>query len=169
MMALQAKRKARWHLVLAIAVLAGGSTAGWIGMRHSSAATTERIVTDYRTGVAIGGYDPVAYFVKSKPMLGRAELEIRYAGVSWRFVNEGNRGAFIANPEVYMPVFGGHDPMGVVRGVAVPGHPEIWLLVAERLYLFRSSQTREIFAADPGDFIAEAHRLWPDVASALAQ
>ena len=54
-------------------------------------------------------------------MAGNPELELRYGGAAWRFCNVGNRAAFAAQPEVYMPQFGGYDPVGVARGVAVAG------------------------------------------------
>src|SRR6266852_5807751 len=75
------------------------------------AATTEWVVTNRYTGLAIDGFDPVAYFVEAAPKEGRAELEFRSGGATWRFLNEGNRSAFAAAPEVYTPRFGGYDPM----------------------------------------------------------
>src|SRR5690349_20627670 len=86
-------------------------------------ATTESIVVDPNRGLALSGFDPVAYFTDGKPLMGRDDLETRYAGAIWRFRNEGNRAAFLANPEVYLPAFGGYDPIAVTRGVATPGHP----------------------------------------------
>ena len=68
----------------------------------------------------------------------------------WRFRNEGNRAAFVADPEVYMPRFGGYDPVAVARGASAPGHPELWLIAEERLYLFYSAAARDAFAGDPG-------------------
>jgi YHS domain-containing protein len=133
------------------------------------AATTERIVTDYHTGLAISGFDPVGYFTNSDAVVGRAELELRYAGATWRFINEGNRQAFIDHPEVYLPVFGGYDPMGLVRGVAVAGHPQVWVIAGERLYLFHTAKTREEFLAEPERFIALAKKEWPEVESTLVQ
>ena len=79
------------------------------------AATTERIILDYRTGLAIHGYDPVAYFTDAVALAGRDALELRYEGVVWRFRNAGNRAAFAERPDVYMPQFGGYDPVGVTQ------------------------------------------------------
>ena len=66
----------------------------------------------------------------------------------------------MADPDVYMPRFGGYDPVGVARGVAVPGDPRLWLIADERLYLFysdgdaggiqRATRDRTIEAAEPG-------------------
>ena len=127
------------------------------------AATTERVVTDRYTGLAIGGFDPVAYFTEGKALFGRAEFELNLEGSVWRFNNEGNRGAFEKNPEVYAPQFGGYDPVAIGRGRSVQGHPLIWAVAGQRLYLFYSEQTRASFLADPGRIFDTAERKWPDV------
>jgi len=139
-----------------------------IGPSASRAATTERIVVDQYTGLAIAGYDPVAFYTDGKPIPGRPDVELSYAGAIWRFSNTGNREAFAARPDVYMPRYGGYDPIGVSRGVAVAGQPSLWLIVSERLFLFYDRRRLEMFAADPTRFIAEAERKWPDVLSTLS-
>ena len=87
--------------------------------RGPAAATTERIVVDRHTGLALYGFDPVAYFTDAEPLAGRAEFEWSFADAVWRFRNEGNRAAFVDRPEVYMPRFGGYDILAVARGAAV--------------------------------------------------
>jgi hypothetical protein len=169
MMAVPRKRKLCVGLALLAAMVVGVPIGLWTGLAELGAATTERVVTDYHTGLAISGFDPVAYFTNSRAVPGRAGIEARFAGAIWRFSNEGNRAAFTEHPEVYMPAFGGYDPMGVARGVAVPGHPEVWLIAGRRLYLFHNAKTRDAFAAAPEQFIAAAERHWPRVQSTLAQ
>ena len=139
------------------------AVAGLPPLPGSRAATTERIVVDPVRGLALNGFDPVAYFTDSRPLLGREDLELRFAGATWRFRNEGNRAAFLENPEVYLPVFGGHDPVAVTRGVATPGHPQIWLVTGERLYLFYDADARKAFVANPATVMAQAENRWPDV------
>ena len=95
-----------------------------------------------QTGLAISGFDPVAYFTDGKPELGRAGVELNFRGAVWQFRNEGNRAAFAEHPDVYMPRFGGYDPVAVARGTTVPGHPLIWALVGQRLYLFYDAKAR---------------------------
>jgi hypothetical protein len=129
----------------------------------AQAATTERIVTDRNTGLAIAGFDPVAYFTDAVPRQGIADYELGASGVTWRFRNEGNRAAFAADPDIYAPQFGGYDPLGVARGVATPGHPQLWLVHEKRLYLFQSAETRARFVADPEAVRAVAEEKWPDV------
>lgn len=127
------------------------------------AATTERVVTDRHTGLAINGFDPVAYFTDAKPRLGLSDHEMASSGVTWRFRNEGNMAAFAADPEIYAPQFGGYDPVGVARGVATAGHPEVFLVHAQRLYLFHSAETRAQFTANPDEIRIAAVEKWPQV------
>ena len=133
------------------------------------AATTEWVVTNRYTGLAIDGFDPVAYFVEAAPKEGRAELEFRSDGAVWRFLNEGNRAAFAAAPAVYTPRFGGHDPMALARGAATAGHPALWLIAEQRLYLFYNAEARAAFARDPESAIEAAERNWPAVQRTLVR
>lgn len=133
------------------------------------AATTERVVVDRHTGLAIYGVDPVAYFTAKRPTAGRENFELRHAGAVWRFENEGNRAAFAAVPEVYMPQFGGYDPVGISRGVATPGTPALWVVSDQRLYLFYTAEARAAFVAAPSQVMAAATARWPAVKSELAE
>jgi YHS domain-containing protein len=132
------------------------------------AATTERIMVDRHTGIALGGFDPVAYFVDADAMRGKGEFEHTFAGVVWQFRNEGNRAAFADNPEVYMPRFGGYDPVAVARGVGVPGDPRLWLIVGNRLYLFYTPEARTAFGEDPKGLLEVAEHSWPTVQESLS-
>lgn len=147
----------------ALALLAGLTSAS-IG-----AATTEWVVVNRYTGLAIDGFDPVAYFVDAAPKEGRADLELRSGGATWRFQNEGNRAAFAAAPGIYTPRFGGHDPMAVARSAATPGNPRLWLIAEQRLYLFYSVEARSNFAKDSAGAIEVAERNWPEVRRALVR
>ena len=87
--------------------------------------------TSWSTAIAgwrFTAFDPVAYFTDGAPVLGKGEFEHRHAGVVWRFRNSGNLAAFAADPEVYMPRFGGYDPVGLSRNVPLAGDPRIWLI-----------------------------------------
>ena len=133
------------------------------------ATTTERIVVDRHTGLALYGVDPVGYFTDRKPVPGKADFEYRYAGAIWRFENEGNRAAFAADPDVYTPRYGGYDPVGVSRGLATPGFPALWTVFEQRLYLFYTADARAAFMADPAAVIASASARWTALKSELAE
>jgi hypothetical protein len=160
------RRNRHWPQPFLLAVLAATAVTAAVST-VVSAATTEQIVVDRRSGLAIHGFDPVAYFTDDTALLGRKELELSYAGAVWRFRNAGNRAAFMQRPDVYMPQFGGYDPILLARQVATPGHPQFWLIVEDRLYLFYDDASRERFAADPEAAAAIAQVNWPEVAATL--
>jgi len=135
----------------------------------SRVAAAERIVTDRHTGLAIYGVDPVAFHTKKKPTEGKPEFELRHSGAIWRFENEGNRAAFIRDTAIYLPRYGGYDPIGVARGVGTAGYPALFSVVENRLYLFYTAEAQKIFLADPHAAIAAADARWPEVMKDLPE
>jgi hypothetical protein len=133
------------------------------------AATTERIVTNRFSGLAIDGFDPVAYFTDSRPVQGLENFEAWQGGVVWRFHNEGNRASFLAHPEIYGPQFGGYDPVDVARGVTVAGNPRLWFVAGERLFLFSREASRDAFAAHPGRYLQRATTRWQTLQHELSR
>jgi hypothetical protein len=136
------------------------SIPGW-------SAPVSPIVTDPQTGIAIGAFDPVAYFTEAKPQLGSVDTELTLSGTTWCFRNEGNRAAFADQPDVYTPQFGGYDPVAIARGTSVAGNPLVWLISGERLYLFYDAKSRAEFIAARQRVIEAAERRWPDVRRTL--
>lgn len=149
-------------LLAACAVGLGSPTA-------VTAATTERVIVDRNTGLAIDGFDPVAYFTDGTARHGDPEFEVGRDGAIWRFCNDGNRKAFVARSDVYAPRFGGYDPVGVARGVPLQGNPLVWLIEGRQLYLFSSEDSRAAFAADPERYLGAAQQQWPALLGTLAQ
>jgi hypothetical protein len=135
----------------------------------AQATTTERVVVNRFTGLAIEGFDPVAYFTDARPELGLADFEASEAGAVWRFRNEGDRASFVAHPDIYGPQYGGYDPIDLARGVTVAGNPRFWLIFGQRLYLFGREQTRDAFAADPSRVLPNANLRWPELEQTLAE
>ena len=161
------ERNGRSPGIAFIALLAGfGALAGPCSVAR--AQTTEQVIVSRYTGLAIEGYDPVAYFADARPMLGLPNFEVSESGAVWRFRNEGNRASFAAHPDIYGPQFGGYDPIDVARGVTCAGNPRFWLISGERLYLFGREQHRDQFAADPERYLREANPRWPELEQDLA-
>jgi hypothetical protein len=163
----------RTSLVAATLVGLGMVWTGFGGSAWSPSAarasTTERVVVNRFSGLAIEGFDPVAYFTDARPEIGMVDFEASEAGAVWRFRNEGNRASFVAHPDIYGPQFGGYDPADVARGVTVAGNPLFWLISEEQLFLFGREETRNAFAADPQRLLREARRRWPGLEKSLAQ
>jgi len=149
-------------LLAAVFALIGPNPAAW-------AATTERIVVNRYSGLAIEGFDPVAYFTDAQAIRGVPDFEAAEAGAVWRFQNASNRDAFAAHPEVYGPQFGGYDPIDVARGIAYAGNPRFFVVTGQRLYLFAREESRDSFAADPARYLKDAVERWPALQKTLAQ
>jgi|SRR5579863_2928517 len=147
------------------ATVALSSLAGSLAL----ASTTERVVTNRYSGLAIEGYDVLAYFIDGRPELGLPDFEAAQGGAVWRFRNEGNRDSFVAHPEVYGPQFGGYDPVDLARGITVAGSPLFWIVSGDRLYLFGHEDARDAFAANPVPYLKEAKARWPAIEEQLAQ
>jgi hypothetical protein len=163
----EGQRRGRgWNQFLRAALF--GGLAGILASPDLTAATTEYVVASRYSGLAIDGFDPVAYFTDASPQLGKDEFEYRHAGVVWRFRNEGNRAAFAADPDVYAPRFGGYDPVDVARGAAVAGNPRLWIVIAGRLYLFYSTEHLSAFGRDSDRLTAAANRQWLQVRRTLS-
>jgi hypothetical protein len=164
-----ALRRQRTGLAAVLGLLMAGTTLT-AAQRQSEAqgdSVTERVVTDGHSGLAIYGFDPVSYFTDGVPSLGSADFEYRAEDVIWRFRNKGNLAAFAADTYVYRPRFGGYDPVAVGRGVGTAGHPEIWAIAQNRLYLFYNEDSKAKFLADPGAAVALADQKWAEVLRTL--
>jgi YHS domain-containing protein len=88
-----------------------------------------------RDGLAMHGYDPVAYFTLGQPTLGTPGHTHTWRGSTWHFATEAHREQFAADPERYAPQFGGYCALGRAMGVRVNGAPTRWRIDDHKLYL----------------------------------
>ena len=114
-------------------------------------------------GVAIKGYDPVAFFKESKPVRGKDDLRSEYKGSTFVFANADNRAAFAADPEKYAPQYGGYCAFGTARGYKADIDPATFTVIDGRLYLNYNTQVQREWTADRTRFIRQADERWPTV------
>lgn len=133
-----------------------------------AAAIGDLVVHDAFSGVAIGGYDPVSYFLYGEPRPGDPEIEVEWSGAYFVFENRGNAAAFADAPAVFAPAYGGHGVAGVARGQPQEGDPKIFAIHGNRLFLFHSADDRALFLSDPEGMTARADQRWPAVRAMLA-
>ena len=168
-MTAQRQERYGWRPGIAFFALLAGFFAALGPDLTVQAATSERVVVNRYSGLAIEGFDPVAYFTDSQATPGVGDFEAAEAGAVWRFRNEGNRASFVAHPDIYGPQFGGYDPVDLARGVTYAGNPRFWLISGQRLYLFGREESRDAFAADPKRFLPDASARWPAIEKTLAR
>ncbi len=132
-----------------------------------AADDTTQLVRDPRTGLALFGYDPVAYHSDGVARPGRPDFQTVVNGVHWRFSSAANMAAFVQDPDVYLPMFGGHDARGIGEGRMVFGEPTVFAIFGGRTCCSAMRRTANAFAADAA-LRAKAVRDWPRVASQLA-
>jgi hypothetical protein len=132
-----------------LAGLAGPAASGReVSLLPPVVGASEVFESDVASGLALSGYDPVTYYLPQGPKPGRADFEILWGGVAWRFASEANQVAFAANPAAFAPRIGGYDAEAASRGRVVEARTDLYLVRGERLYLFRSDATRARFLAD---------------------
>jgi hypothetical protein len=112
-------------------------------------------------GLALHGYDAVAYFDGGKPMLGDAEIAVVHDDATYRFSSNANLDKFIANPAHYMPQFGGFCAFGASVGAKFDGDPQVWRIVDAKLYLNLSKGIQDEWVKDIPGNIAKANKNWP--------
>ena len=123
------------------------------------ALASDEVNTD-RTGLAIGGYDTVAYFSSGRPVKGNFQITAEHEGVVYRFANEKNRDVFESNPERYAPQYGGYCAYGVAENAKFSADPTVWKIVDNRLYLNLDKNIARLFNRDLSGHIAKANDNW---------
>ena len=94
-----------------------------------------------KNGIALDGYDLVAYFTQYEALKGSANFEATYQNVKFWFASNENKETFLANPGNYLPQYGGFCAFAVgKKNAKVPSNPQTFKLYEGRLYLFFNSE-----------------------------
>jgi YHS domain-containing protein len=126
------------------------------------AGSTSAINVDAQ-GVALGGYDAVAYFDTGRPTHGVATISASYGGARYLFASEAHRKTFLSNPSNYIPEFGGFCAVGTSFGEKVDVDPVTGKVVHGKLYLNNGPKAQAIFDKDTRGTISRAEHNWPAV------
>jgi YHS domain-containing protein len=133
----------------------------------------DKVNTGYFGGVAIWGYDPVAYFTDSRPIKGSPEFSHEWLGETWYFASAGHRDAFAADPVAYAPQYGGYCTgevmyADVTSGITTNVDPQAWRIIDGKLYLFYDKGYAEAFEQNADEWVARAEANWPTVEARLS-
>lgn len=138
--------------------------AMFIGLAVASApAQAAKPAINAEDGLALRGYDAVAYFTQGRPVRGDARFEAEWGGARWRFADAANRDAFLADPARYAPQYGGYCAWAVAQGYTAPADPLQWRVVQDKLYVNYDAGVQRRWLRDIPGFIVAADRNWPGV------
>jgi len=144
---------------LAAIALSGGTTP---------VLADETVDTGYFGGVAIMGYDPVAYFTDGRAVKGSDKYSFDWLGTPWHFASGKHREMFMSEPIKYAPQYGGYCVGEVVGGsVTVNIDPEAFKIIEGKLYLVYDKAHADEFAAHATEDLPKADANWPKVAADL--
>lgn len=122
--------------ILSFIVLLTASLGG-----ASVLAGGQSLISTNSDHVAIQGYDPVAYFTDGKAMMGSADHSYQFDGAIWHFASDVHRALFIADPDRYMPQYGGFCANTVANnGGLTVANPNAWVVVEGKLYMFAGAK-----------------------------
>jgi YHS domain-containing protein len=124
-------------------------------------AQTRSLLNLDKNGLALQGYDPVAYFTENKPVKGRMELRSVYRGATYYFASSEDKARFDKEPARHEPAYGGFCAYGVSRNKLVAIDPEAFQIVDGRLLLQYSKDVRTDFNKDIQGNFAKANANWP--------
>src|SRR5438445_6619956 len=132
-----------------------------IGVALPALAQTKTLLNLDRTGVAIQGYDPVAFFTDNKPVKGKPDFSTRHNGALYYFTSREHHELFNGDPAKYEPVVGGYCAYGVSRGKLVEIDVNAFQIVNGRLLLQYSKGVRDDFNKDTKSNLSKAEANWP--------
>ena len=116
-----------------------------------------------KNGVAIQGYDVVAYFESNIAIEGKSEINAKYNEATYFFSSEKNKELFLKNSEKYAPQFGGYCAYGVSENHTSPTDPRAFTIVDEKLYLNYNLKVKELWSKDRESRILRANENWKNL------
>lgn len=134
--------------------------AGFLFAVTAASASAQAVNLD-KANLALSGYDAVAYQTENTARKGSAGFVAAHDGGTYQFATAANRDAFVADPEKYLPVYGGYCAFGVSRGYKVKIDPEAFRVVDGKLYLNYDKGVQKQWLQDIPGYIAKANNNWP--------
>ena len=113
-----------------------------------------------KNGVAVQGYDVVAYFESNKAIQGNSEINTKYNNAMYFFFSEKNKELFLKNPLKYAPQFGGYCAYGASESHLSPTDPQAFTIVDDKLYLNYNLEVKKMWTKDRDARITKANEYW---------
>ena len=125
-------------------------------------APVDEINNDH--GIAIRGFDPVAYFTDAQAVPGKPTIQYLWKGATYRFATVEHRRLFAADPTHYVPQFGGYCALAVSLGTTADGDPHQWTVDGNRLFLNNNPTALKIWNEDRAQNVRKGTENWPLIA-----
>lgn len=148
-----------WKHALLLACVVCVSHLSALSVFSQATSSTSSYNVD-KSGVAIKGYDVVAYFTDGKPMEGKPEFAIDWKGAKWYFISAEHRDIFKVSPEKYVPEYGGYCAWGMTKGYKAAVEPSAWKIVGQKLYLNYNADVQKSWSKDIQGMIKTADEQW---------
>ena len=129
----------------------------------------EELFQQSRDGIAIQGYDPVAYFTEGKAVRGSNSFSHEWLGATWHFASAEHRDLFAVDPVKYAPQYGGYCTSGIVGASLHGADPRIWRIVDGKLYLNSSEYAMKRFADSAPRGIEASDAKWEELRAGLTE
>jgi YHS domain-containing protein len=135
-----------------------------------SAFADDSVNTGYFGGVAIMGYDTVAYFTDGKAVKGSEEFSYDWLGTPWHFASKKHMEMFMSEPAKYAPQYGGYcaGEVALHESVTVNIDPEAFKIIDGKLYLIYDAGNADTFADNADDLVPKGDAKWPVIEAKLA-
>jgi YHS domain-containing protein len=149
------------HIALAFLGLLGASAPAIAGPEVNT--STGIVIANGKPapGLAVHGYDVVAYFTQGKPVKGESRFAVAHGAATYRFATQAHLDAFNTNPEKYVPAYGGYCAYGVSVNAKFDGNPENWKIVDGKLYLNLDTGIQQTWLKDVPGNVKKAEVIWP--------
>lgn len=129
----------------------------------SKLALCQRSPVFEKDGIAIRGYDVVAYFTLGEPTKGIDSFSIQWNNATWLFSSRANLESFKRHPEKYLPQYGGYCAYGTANGYKAPTQPDAWAIVDGKLYFNYNKKVKAEWNKQQPVFIEKADKNWPGI------
>lgn len=139
--------------LFSVLALAGVSQANEVGGKS--------LVLKSKDGLAIQGYDAVAYFTDNKPVTGSAKISSEYEGAKYLFVSADHKKLFDSNPAKYAPAYGGYCGYAASIDRLSPVSPEWFQIEDGKLILQHNKKAFDLFNKELKGNVVKADANWP--------
>jgi len=115
-------------------------------------------------GLALRGYDPVAYFPEGGGVAakGSAARSLTHEGVTYHFGSDANRSLFEKDPDRYEPAYGAWCAWAMAHDSLVDPDPEAYTILNDTLFVFVNDEKRDDWLKNVEDFLPRADQHWLD-------